>query len=103
MRAKKATHFAVYIAAQIHGLGFEDMLRYDNCCPASEVESCRLEHAAHGNGAEWVVFRRFVPAGAKPEPTVARWRSFGITCLPKVFDEYHAAVDALVVGDMRKD
>lgn len=101
MRAKKATHYVVFIAAQIHGPGYEDMLRYDNACPASESESAKLEHAVHGDGAAWIIFRRFVMAGGKVEPTVERWKSFGIPCLPEVFEEYFSAEDVLKQRGLR--
>lgn len=65
-----------------------DCLRYDNCCPASEVESRKLEHVLHQQPAEWIIFKKFFPVGAPKEPCHERWKSFGIFCLPQAFDSY---------------
>lgn len=98
----KQKYYVVFIAAQICGRGFEDMCRYDNCCPASEHESAKLEHALH-SGATWVIFKRFVPIGGTAAPTVERWKSFGIVCLPEAFEEYYDAERALQERGLRSD
>lgn len=96
MAKTKATHHVVFIAANIHGPGLVDCLRYDNCCPASEAESYKLERALHQQGAHWIIFRRFVAVGAPSEPVVARWKSFGIECLPTAFSTYYEAESAIL-------
>lgn len=55
-----------------------DMMRYDNCVPATEIEAHKLERVANGTeviGDRTVEFRRFSMNDAPP--TVDRWKSFG--------------------------
>jgi len=91
MPRTKLTHAVFFIVAQIRGLGFLDMTRYDTCCPATEEESARIERACSGDGARWVIFRRFVPAGVTPAPCLGRWASFNIKVLPQAFQSYGEA------------
>jgi hypothetical protein len=91
MSKNKATHYAVFILAKVHGPGLVDMLRYDSCCPANEGESYRLEQAFHQEANSWVIFKRFVPIGGFPEPNAARWRSFSTPCVEQAFKSYEEA------------
>lgn len=87
----KATHHMVFIAAKVHGPEVADMMRYDNCAPANEEHAHKLVRAISGNGAEWVVFKRFVLLGAPIPPNVGRWKSFNIPCIPSVFETVNDA------------
>lgn len=82
----KATHHMVFIAAKVHGPEVADMMRYDSCAPANEEQAHKLVKAISGDGAVWVVFKRFVMVGAPTHPTVMRWKSFNIICIPSVFE-----------------
>lgn len=87
----KATHHMVFIAARVHGPEVADMMRYDSCAPANEEHAHKLAKAISGDGAQWVVFKRFVMVGAPALPTVGRWKSFNILCIPSVFETVSAA------------
>lgn len=82
----KATHHMVFIAAKVHGPEIMDMLRYDSCSPGNEEHAHKLVRAISGEGAEWVVFKRFVAVGAPVNPNVGRWKSFNSMCIPSVFE-----------------
>lgn len=55
-----------------------DMLRYDSCHPATELDSSLISRNldAHGVGGVEVTVARWV-YGKYDQPTVARWASFG--------------------------
>lgn len=91
----KATHGVVFIVAHVKNGGVVDMMRYDSCVPANEVESGKLESAIHTYKPEWVVFRRFVLPGGTTTPTSARWASFGTTCPPRTFNDMYEAQRAI--------
>lgn len=58
-----------------------DMLRYDRCCPATEVESSRIERLIGNSsdpGDHIVRLVRFSPGDARASE---RWRSFGCRVL----------------------
>lgn len=56
-----------------------DMLRYDNCCPDSEVDSNVMHQTLEGAGTGVLVAITLV--SYQPErnwkPCVSRWKSFG--------------------------
>jgi hypothetical protein len=84
MKAKTVKVYEQKVTVRIRSVPY-DMLRYDNCCPASEEESVKLERVgSHGLAAtkpeeHVVVFRRFSRNGEGP--TVGRWKSFGCDVL----------------------
>ncbi len=86
----KLTHSVWYIIVKMRP-GATDMLRYDNCLPATEVESTLFERDVFENSYEWVILKRFVLGGAKQDPTVERWRSFGVECYPRAIADYYQA------------
>jgi hypothetical protein len=57
----------------VRGIGLFpfDMLRYDYCWPASERDSAKIENRGHSKTRE-ITLRSLAP-----EPTLARWKSFG--------------------------
>lgn len=77
MRAKASKIYVQRVVVQISSVPY-DMMRYDNCVPATEQDAGKLERVAGGysdDPADRVVeFRRFArtPGG----PTADRWRSF---------------------------
>ena len=91
MARPKATHHAVFIVAHIHGPEVADMLRYDNCCPANEVNAHKLVRAFSRDEGDWIVLKRFVPVGAPKDPNYERWNSFNIICLPKAYESFDEA------------
>ena len=102
MAKPKATHCTVFIIAQIHSHAIADMLRYDKCCPATEVESRKLERSLGSNENNWIILQKFYPLGGKIEPSVDRWKSFGTTCIPQYFTEYHDAEEFLALLEAKK-
>lgn len=53
-----------------------DMLRYDQCAPASGADAALLERNI-GHELRRVRLRRYYPVGGAHEPEFGRWESFG--------------------------
>lgn len=85
----KHSYAVVYILVQVRGSSFIDMLRYDSCCPASEIESRRLSQCFEDHEPRWIIFKMFCLG--KPIPTIGRWDSFGCKCHEQVFYGIHQA------------
>ncbi len=78
-RAKPTKTYRQRLEVRVMSVPF-DMMRYDNCVPATEEESGKLERIAGHDPTlkpedRIVEFRRF--ALVDKEPTIDRWRSFG--------------------------
>lgn len=104
---RKPTHRCVFLVVRGKGIsgGIFDMMRYDNCTPATEQESGKLEKLLwadrdEGVRSEWIVMRRFVETGARVDPTVDRWLSFGWECDQRAFEFFS---DAESVARTRND
>ena len=92
LRGDGMTYRKVFIIAQVHSTYCAEMMRYDTCCPASEEDAFLMINAMRpGNKAEWVIFKRFVRQDTIKEPSVGRWKSFNMCCLPKAYNGYEAA------------
>lgn len=102
--AKKAhaEYVQVWMAAKGHG-DISDMMRYDNAVPADEGQAHKLAGCAEaGSKEQWVIFRRFVKAGAKLPPSVERWKSFGWEAFPAVYWETRPLEEAIAEHENRK-
>jgi hypothetical protein len=58
-----------------------DMLRYDGCFPASEIEAGKIERALDGSniGLWRVTLKRYIFDTKSQLPTFDRWKSFQAT------------------------
>lgn len=83
MRPKPIKVYEQLLKVRVSGIGgLFDMLRYDNCSPASQEDAAKLERLAYRDisDADRVVeFRRFSRNGNGP--TVERWKSFNCDVL----------------------
>jgi hypothetical protein len=99
---RRASHLCVFLVVRGKGIngGIFDMMRYDNCTPATEVEAGKLEAMLYPGDRipQWIVLRRFVPVGGPVDPTVGRWESFGWECDRRAFNEF---ADAESVAKIR--
>jgi hypothetical protein len=73
MPKAKATHSVQEFSVIGRGRFPIDMLRYDNCVPASENDAISIET---GKDMRTVRLRRFVTDNTNG-PAVGRWQSFG--------------------------
>lgn len=102
--AKKshASYVQVYMAARGHG-SCADMMRYDSAVPADEGQAHKLDGCAEaGSKEQWVIFRRFVKTGAKLQPSVERWKSFGWEAYPAVYWEIRPLEEAIAEAENRR-
>lgn len=82
MKTPSAKHYVQIFTVQAtpRGRYFPiDMLRYDNCVPASESDALKIANTFDNPtlaDTERITLRRFAPAVTQG-PTVARWESFG--------------------------
>jgi len=88
--AKQTHHEEQWIAEQIsdaHPFPL-DMLRYDNCVPATEVDANEMARSVERYTPKGtrIALRRFVRHGGS-EPQFGRWESFGwtITSAPRSY------------------
>jgi hypothetical protein len=103
---KGATHTISYIVVRGRG-DFTDMCRYDNCAPADEGQSMKIDKLREPGGDEGtIILKRFVPAGMSMEPSTGRWKSFGYEVLShngkSWWQHPQQAEDALVTVDERR-
>jgi hypothetical protein len=75
-RGKKQTRYVSRLAVFVPGLNAViDMMRYECCYPATEVESGKLSADTPG------IVRFTMVASSDREPSRERWRSFGCVVL----------------------
>jgi len=82
--SRKETQYVQRVTVLLPKEGCEwlDMLRYDRCFPATEVESGKLKRLAGGFASEADRKVEFIRVtGAPSQPTEGRWESFGCTVL----------------------
>lgn len=76
MRGKKQTRYVSRLAVFVLGVNAViDMMRYECCYPATEVESGKLSADTPG------IVRFTMVASSDREPSRERWRSFGCVVL----------------------
>ena len=80
---QEETRYISTFTVRISGItGVIDMMRYDSCYPATEVESRKLERVANGTDKAEDHFVTFIRAGRNDSgPTVRRWASFNCKVL----------------------
>ena len=86
--AAKFTHYAAIILER-HAVFPMDMLRYDQCSPASETDSAIIVRSVqYLNTTRSVAFvRREYSTSSGRVWTFERWESFGVECIPVTHDE----------------
>lgn len=99
-----------FSVVSVHGHPFPiDMLRYDNCVPASEpdaniIRSTFFDHGTERAGVGTIVeVAKFYPTGGNHAPTYGRWESFGWRVLTdtEIEDLRNQRVRAQIDGAIR--
>jgi hypothetical protein len=82
-KPKKETRYISTFRVRVSGIqSVIDMMRYDSCYPASEIESRKLIRIANGSAKEEDRIVSFTRAGRGDSgPTVRRWNSFNCEIL----------------------
>ena len=83
---RKEQRYIIEFKVRVSGIGgVLDMMRYDQCYPASQRDSAKLERiASHNDSAEDHVVT-FIKSGQAPRIDVQRWASFNCQVLDPDF------------------
>lgn len=96
-RSKRETRYVSILVVQVPSVeALIDNMRYDHCCPATEVESHKIERLINGTATSVDhVIRLFRFASGDVPATVGRWRSFNC----RVLDERSTAEEQLTEAE----
>jgi hypothetical protein len=82
-KRKRESRYVSILVVHAHDVqSLIEVMRYDRCCPATEVESHKINRiASHASEPADHVIRLLRFAAADNPPTIGRWESFGCTVL----------------------